>query len=532
MDDLHDFSRNPPNPILSRGGELNSKAKVDTAMAARTIMIQGTGSYVGKSVITAALCRYFRQEGFRVAPFKSQNMSNNSFVTSEGGEMGRAQVFQAQACGIEPHVDMNPILLKPITDVGAQVVVLGKVVKVMSAREYQQYQPQLLGVIQQSFERLAEANDIVVIEGAGSPAEINLRPYDIVNMATARMASAPVVIVGDINLGGVFAWLVGTLELLTEEEQALVKGFIINKFRGDISLLYGGLEFLEDRTGKKVLGVLPYVKDLAVAEEDGIADSKWKGPWAQDPTKLQIQVILLPHISNSTDFESLELEPDVGLRYLAEMPPHGEPLPDLVIIPGSKSTMADLAYLRSSGLADYIRQCHESGARVVGVCGGYQMLGRELLDPMQVESTAPSMEGLGLLETSTTFEPVKTTKQVRALSLDHEEEVVGYEIHMGHTHSAQPTQPRFRITREGGELADRLDGAVSADGSVWGTYLHGVFDTPAFRRRILNDLRANHNWAPLPPSGTQAATGLDSLATLIREYLNLAVLEEILNGSF
>jgi adenosylcobyric acid synthase len=500
-------------------------------MAARTIMIQGTGSYVGKSVVTAALCRYFRQEGFRVAPFKSQNMSNNSFVTREGGEMGRAQVFQAQACGIEPHVDMNPILLKPTTEIGAQVVVLGKVVKVMSAREYHQYQPELLGIIKQSFQRLAEANDIVVIEGAGSPAEINLRPWDIVNMATASMASAPVVIVGDINLGGVFAWLVGTLDLLTEDERALVKGFIINKFRGDLSLLYDGLEFLEGRTGKKVLGVLPYVKDLAVAEEDGIADSKWKGPWTQDPTKIQIQVVLLPHISNSTDFECLELEPDVGLRYLAEVPPPGEPFPDMVIIPGSKSTLADLAYLRTSGLAEYLHRCHQSGATVVGVCGGYQMLGRELLDPLRVESSAPSMEGLGLLETTTTFEPVKVTKQVRALTLDHEEQVVGYEIHMGQTQSTQPTQARFRITREGGEPADRMDGAVSADGRVWGTYLHGVFDLPDFRRRILNDLRARHDWAPLPASGTQSAAGLDSLATLIREHINLTVLDEILNGT-
>jgi adenosylcobyric acid synthase len=459
-------------------------------------------------------------------------MSNNSFVTTEGGEIGRSTAFQAQACGIEPHVDMNPILLKPSTEIGAQVVVLGKAVKVMSAREYHQYQPHLLGVIRESFQRLLQEHDVVVIEGAGSPAEVNLRPFDIVNMATARMASAPVILVGDINLGGVFAWLVGTLELLTVEERALVKAFIINKFRGDISLLYDGLEFLENKTGKKVLGVLPWVKDLAVAEEDGLPDSKWKGPWVQDPTKLQIQVILLPHISNSTDFESLELEPDVGLRYLVEAPQPGEPLPDLLIIPGSKSTMADLAYLRSSGLADYIRHCHESGASVVGICGGYQMLGRELLDPGGVESSTRSMEGLGLLESTTTFEPEKTTIQVRARSLDREEEIIGYEIHMGQTQCAQPTQPRFRITSECGEATDRFDGAVSADGSVWGTYLHGVFDAPAFRRRILNDLRTRRNWAPLPPgSNIPAAKALDSLATLIREHLNLAMLEQILNGS-
>ena len=500
-------------------------------MPAKKIMIQGTGSYVGKSVITAALCRYFREEGFRVAPFKAQNMSNNSFVTAGGGEMGRAQAFQAEACGIEPTVEMNPILLKPSTDVGAQVVVLGKVLGVMQAREYHQYQPRLIGVIRESLAKLSAQHDIVVIEGAGSPAEVNLRPFDIVNMATARMASAPVVLVGDINLGGVFAWLVGTLELLTDEERSLVKAFIINKFRGDISLLYDGLEFLENKTGKKVLGVLPWVKDLRVAEEDGIPDSKWKGSCVQDPTRLLVQVIHLPHISNSTDFESLELEPDVGLRYLGETPQPGQQLPDLLIIPGSKSTMADLAYVRSSGLADYVRRCHDSGASVVGICGGYQMLGRELLDPRQVESSTLSMEGLGLLEGTTTFEPEKTTRQVCALSLDHEEEIVGYEIHMGQTACAQPTRPLFRVTSEGGKATDRFEGTVSADGSVWGTYLHGVFDAPAFRRRILNDLRSRRGWPPLPPSSSsRAAKGLDSLATLIREHVDLSMLEQIMDG--
>lgn len=501
-------------------------------MPARTIMVQGTGSYVGKSVVTAALCRYFREEGYSVAPFKAQNMSNNSFVTLEGGEMGRAQVFQAQACGIEPHVDMNPILLKPSTEIGAQVVVLGKALRVMSAREYHEYQPSLLATIRDSFQRLAQQYDVVVIEGAGSPAEVNLRPYDIVNMATARMTHAPVVIVGDINLGGVFAWLVGTLELLTVEERTLVKAFIINKFRGDLSLLYNGLEFLENKTGKKILGVLPWVHDLAVAEEDGIPDSKWKGPWAEDPTKLQVQVVLLPHISNSTDFECLELEPDVGLRYLAEIPEPSESIPDLLIIPGSKSTMADLAYLRSRGLAGYIGRCHRAGATVVGICGGFQMLGRELLDPLAVESSTTATEGLGLLESSTTFEPEKTTLQVKGRSLDHDEEVVGYEIHMGQTRCGPTTQPRFRITRERGEVTERFDGAMSADGSVWGTYIHGVFDAPVFRRRVLNDLRARRKWEPLPPGANRLpALGLDSLAPLVRQHLNLSLLDQILNGS-
>jgi adenosylcobyric acid synthase len=499
-------------------------------MAGRAIMIQGTGSYVGKSVVTAALCRYFLEEGYRVAPFKSQNMSNNSFVTTEGGEIGRAQAFQAQACGIEPRVSMNPILLKPGTDVGAQVVVLGKAVKVMSAREYHAYQPQLLGIIRESLEALLREYDVVVIEGAGSPAEVNLRPFDIVNMATARMAAAPVVLVGDINLGGVFAWLVGTLELLPEDERALVKAFIINKFRGDISLLYNGLEFLEQKTGKKVLGVLPWVKDLAVAEEDGIPDTKWKGPDAGDPDKVQIQVILLPHISNSTDFESLEGEPDVALRYVAEAPPPDTAPPDLLIIPGSKSTMADLAYLRGAGLAEYTHRCRQSGVPVVGICGGYQMLGRELLDPLGVESSAARMEGLGLLDVTTTFEPEKTTQQVRGISLEDEEEVEGYEIHMGQSICAPTTGPRFKITSEGGAGVERYEGAVSADGCVWGTYVHGVFDAPAFRRRILNRLRARRGWAPLAPNGIlQPATAFDTLATLIRDHLNLRLLDQILH---
>src|SRR5437899_1777885 len=310
-------------------------------MTARKIMIQGTAANVGKSVIVAALCSYFRQEGFRVAPFKSQNMSNNSFVTSSGGEIGRAQAFQAQLCGIEPAIEMNPILLKPSSEMGAQVVVLGKAVSVMKPREYHQFQPQLIGIIRDSLEKLARQYDILVIEGAGSSAEINLRPFDIANMAVAKMAAAPVVLVGDINLGGVFASLVGTLELLTGEERSFVKALLINKFRGDVSLLNGGVDFLQARTGKKLLGVLPFVGDLQVAEEDSIPEGKWKSPWANDPEKLKIHVIHYPHISNFTDFDMLENEPDVALRFLTRAP-DSEPFPDALILPGSKSTISDL----------------------------------------------------------------------------------------------------------------------------------------------------------------------------------------------
>jgi adenosylcobyric acid synthase len=499
-------------------------------MAAKKIMIQGTGSYVGKSVITAGLCRYFREEGFRVAPFKAQNMSNNSFVTAEGGEIGRAQAFQAQACGIDPTVDMNPILLKPATDTGAQVVVLGRAVKVMNVREYHKYQPHLIGVIRDSLAKLSERYDIVVIEGAGSPAEINLRPFDIVNMKVAQMAQAPVLIVGDISLGGVFAWLVGTLELLEEKERSLVKGLLINKFRGDVSLLQDGISFLETRTGKKVLGVLPFVPDLRVPEEDGISESKWRQPSPLGNNKLVIQVLLLPHISNSTDFEPLEKEPDVDLHYLSRPPRLEEGFPDLLILPGSKSTMADLAFVRSSGLVDYVCRCHEAGVRIIGVCGGYQMLGQKLLDPLGVESVTSSTEGLGLLDVETTFESEKTTEQVRAISLNHDEEVVAYEIHMGRTACVGTCRPVFRVIERSGKPACESDGSVSEDGSVLGTYLHGMFDAPIFRRRILNELRGRRGWLPFHrASSDDALKTFDSLLTLIRGHVDLPTLQQILS---
>ncbi len=495
-------------------------------------MIQGTGSNVGKSVIAAALCSYFRQEGFRVAPFKSQNMSNNSFVTVSGGEIGRAQAFQAQACGIEPTIEMNPILLKPSSEMGAQVVVLGKPVNVMKPREYHEYQPHLIGVIRDSLEKLSKQYDIIVIEGAGSPAEINLRPYDIANMAVAKMAAAPVVLVGDINLGGVFASLVGTLELLTEEERSLVKGLLINKFRGDLSLLEEGLTFLEAKTGKKVLGVLPFVNDLQVAEEDCIPELKWKSSRTADRDKLEIEVIHFPHISNSTDFDSLEREPDVSLRFLTRVPDFSDALPDVVILPGSKSTIADLAYLRSSGFAGYIHRCHEARIPVVGMCGGYQMLGKELLDPEGLESEIRSAPGLGLLDLATSFEREKKTVRVRAMNIDSRHELSGYEIHMGRTNGPDAARPVFQVLEEMGKVAERFDGAKSEDGLVWGTYLHGVFDSPLFRRYFLNTLRKRRGWPALDPLRVSSvAKTLDSLTALIRDHVDPGVLDRVLNGN-
>lgn len=500
-------------------------------MSARRIMVQGTGSYVGKSVVSAALCRYFREEGFRVAPFKAQNMSNNSFVTREGGEISRAQAFQAAACGIEPAVQMNPVLLKPSSDQASQVVVLGKSVAVMTAREYHEYQPQLVSVIQESLDDLSRQFDLVVIEGAGSPAEINLREFDLVNMAVAKMGETPVILVADINLGGMFAWLVGTLELLDAEERRLVKAFLVNKFRGDISLLDDGIRWLEAKTGKRVLGVFPFLVDLQIQEEDAIPESKWKRCQSFDPAKINIEVILLPHISNSTDLDSLERESDVALHFLARVPPAGHAPPDLLILPGSKSTMADLAYLRSSGFAEYVRSCYESHVSIAGICGGYQMLGKQLLDPLTVESDQKSAEGLGLLDLKTTFEANKQTVRVRGRSVGFDDEVLGYEIHMGRTEAAASLAPMFQLAEQGGRAVQRFDGAISQDGRVWGTYVHGVFDSPSFRRRYLNSLRHCRGWPPLPAVEEVAdAVIFDILSKLVRNHVDLDLLHRIVNG--
>ncbi|MFC1942597.1 cobyric acid synthase, partial [Chloroflexota bacterium] len=349
---------------------------------ARTLMIQGTASSAGKSIMVAALCRIFHQDGYRVAPFKSQNMALNSFVTAEGGEMGRAQVVQAEAAGLEPTVDMNPVLLKPTTDTGCQVIVMGKAVRTISASEYYRYTPSLLITIEDSLNRLRSAYDIVVIEGAGSPAEINLKEREIVNMRVAKMADSPVLLVGDIDRGGVFASLVGTLELLEEDEREIVKGLIINKFRGDPGLLKPGLDFLEKRTSKPVLGVVPYFRDIRIAQEDSVyLDERSENHATGD---LDIAVIRLPHISNYDDFDPLEDEGGM-VRYVTQRFELGNP--HIIIIPGTKSTVSDLQYLKHSGLANSILTHAKAGTPVVGICGGYQMLGQRILDPDEAEST-------------------------------------------------------------------------------------------------------------------------------------------------
>src|SRR5689334_5028526 len=361
-----------------------------------SIMIQGTGSGVGKSTLVAALCRIFKQDGLRVAPFKAQNMANNAHVCRDGGEIGRSTAVQAQACGIEPSVDMNPVLLKPSTDAAAQVVVMGRPVRSMTAKEYQEYKPTLLTMIRGCLSRLQRDYDVVVIEGAGSPAEVNLRDSDIVNMRTAELADAPVLLAADIDVGGVFAQIVGTMHLLLPAERERVRGFIINKFRGDLEILKPGLEFLERETARPVLGVVPHYRHILIPEEDAVPAAKVGGDAASD--KIRIDVVLHSRMSNFTDFDALEAEPDVRLRYLER--PDGR-IPDALILPGTKSTIADLRRLKDAGFAAYVTRCLERGATVVGICGGFQMLGTLIRDPRHVESSTDAEEGLGLLPSVT-----------------------------------------------------------------------------------------------------------------------------------
>ncbi len=484
-------------------------------------MLQGTGSSVGKSIMVAALCRIMKQDGFRVAPFKSQNMALNSFVTKEGHEMGRAQVVQAEAAGLEPHVDMNPVLLKPEADAKSQVVVMGKPWKTVSAYDYYKYASELFPIIEESLDRLCSQYDAVVIEGAGSPAEINLRRFEIVNMAIAKLAKAPVLLVGDIDKGGVFAQLVGTQMLLEEDERELVKGFIINKFRGDIAILKPGLGMLEDRTSVPVLGVVPYYHDIIINEEDSVYHT---GDDGKEP-QVDIAVIHLPRISNSTDFEPLQQEAGVRLRYVTA--PWQINTPDLIIIPGSKSTISDLNHIKNTGLAEAIVEKLQQGTPVIGICGGFQMLGKHIEDPAGIESDAGSVEGLGLLDVTTSFEGEKSTHQVKAEVAGDTgmfaglagQVLTGYEIHMGQTRCGEVNSV-FKITQRSGEKDDHFDGALRRDGKVFGTYLHGLFDNDIFRRSLLQNIKPGYE-----PEGQSLLLSkeeqYDKLAALVRESLDI-----------
>jgi len=502
-------------------------------MRNKSLMVQGTASSVGKSILTAGFCRVFKQDGYSVAPFKSQNMALNSYITEEGHEMGRAQVVQAEAACIKPHVLMNPILLKPSTDQKAQVIFMGKVHENMSAADYHAYKPQLKTMIKEAYDQLADQYDIVVLEGAGSPAEINLRENDIVNMGMAELSDSPVVLVADIDRGGVFASIYGTIMLLTEEERARVKGVIINKFRGDINILKDGLDMIEDLTKIPVLGVLPYAR-LSIEDEDSLSerfkfDENKKG-------QIKVEILYLPHVSNFTDFNMFETQEDVSLRYVMRGESIGDP--DLLIIPGSKNTIEDLIYLKNTGLADQIVRLSRKGKRIVGICGGYQMLGKELRDPNHVESAITEVAGLGLLNTVTVFEGEKTTTQVKGYvssaanpSLEGVP-VRGYEIHMGQTQLGQGTQPLIHMTESLNEKIDLYDGAIREDGRVMGSYIHGIFDDLDFTRGLLDLIRLEKG---LDSHEQQQMTfeefkdnEYNKLADLIRRHIDMKKVYEIL----
>ncbi|MBX3324780.1 MAG: cobyric acid synthase [Nitrospira sp.] len=475
-------------------------------MTARALAVLGTGSDVGKSLITAGICRLLHRAGVRLAPFKAQNMSLNSFVTPESGEIGRAQALQAEACGISPHVDMNPILLKPESENCSQVVIRGRVWCKQDAATYFDQRARLWSIVKGSYARLASQYEVIVIEGAGSAAEVNLRDRDLVNWPVVKLADARVVLVADIERGGVFAQVLGTLDLLEPDERARVTGIIINKFRGDANLFTAGVSFLESRSGIPVLGVVPFLHDLLLDQEDSL-DLERHRQAEFLPDRINIGVMLLPHMSNFTDFNPLFAEPDVAVKYIAT--PSLLADADIVIIPGSKNTLVDLSHVQKQGYGSALDRHVCSGRELVGICGGYQMLGRTISDPYAVERGGIS-SGLGYLDVETELGKKKCTMQVEAIptdSLVSDQSIVrGYQVHMGVT-VCRTEQPCFRIQRgvapTGGDHAliptteKGCDGAIRKDGLVWGTYIHGVFDEPHFRRAWLNRARMRKGLSPL-----------------------------------
>lgn len=504
----------------------------------KKIMLQGTASNVGKSIITTGLCRIFKQDNYKVIPFKSQNMALNSFITKEGLEMGRAQVSQAEACGIDPIADMNPILLKPSGNNKSQVIVRGKVVGDMSSKEYHEYKLELVKVLDDIFGEFEEEFDIVVMEGAGSCAEINLMERDISNMGMAQIADAPVILIGDIDRGGVFASIAGTMLLLPEEHKKRVKGVIINKFRGRKELLDSGVKMLEDIIKVPVLGVIPYT-DIKIEEEDSVTTRFKK---KVDKGDIHIEVVRTPHMSNFTDFNIFETQEDVSLRYVD----YGESLgnPDIVIIPGTKSTIDDLMFLRKNGLENQIKELHKKGKLIIGICGGYQMLGEVLKDPYHVENDLEEVEGIGLLDVDTTFELEKTTTQVKAILGDNlhgylanlnKKAVNGYEIHMGMTRRRENSDNFVTVTEKLGEVVSYEVGSVNNQCNVLGTYLHGIFDDIDFTRTILNNIRKMKNLEPIESKVESfdefKNKEYDKLADFLREHLDMEKIYEIMKNS-
>ena len=509
-----------------------------------TIMLMGTSSHVGKSILATALCRIFYQAGRRVVPFKAQNMALNSYVTKDGGEMGRAQVAQAEAAGLAPIVDMNPVLLKPTGNSCSQVIVDGKPIGNMSAREYHKGKSvQLFGHVTAALTRLQQQFDTIVIEGAGSPAEINLKEDDIVNMRVAKYLQAPVLLIADIDRGGSLAALVGTLELLDEEERALVKGLVINKFRGDVTLMTPAVDFLEQKTGKPVLGIVPYLEHLGIDDEDSVSleEKEHEAEQQKQEKELRLAVVETPKISNFTDFDALADEPDAEVLYVRDAEELLAVAPDVILLPGSKNTTEDLLHVRESGLAQAIRQLVDGGTPLVGICGGYQMLGEEIADPHHTESSHDVVKGLGYLPMKTVFAEEKRTVQVAAdcPGMEFYDGVLmgkglsGYEIHMGRTVFTAPVRHPFHLTRQGENAVNIWDGALSEDGRIFGTYLHGVFDHDGFRRQFLNVLRLHRGLRPLPVQRNrhlEKERAYDRLAETVRKSLDMEKLAAIMEG--
>jgi adenosylcobyric acid synthase len=504
---------------------------------AKALMVAGTGSGAGKSLIVAALCRIFRDEGINVAPFKAQNMALNSCITVEGGEIGRAQVLQAEAARITPINDMNPVLLKASGDMGSQIIIHGQAYRHMKAQEYYAFRETAWQAVKESYHRLSKAYDLIVMEGAGSPAEINLMDVDIVNIAAAKLAKAPVLLVGDIDKGGVFASLYGTVKLLGRDGRH-IKAFIINKFRGDIEILQPGLDLIAEKTGKPVIGVLPYVTDIGLPEEDGLALKA--GTSSQGDGTVRIAVIRLKYISNFTDFDPFFCEPDVHLLYSTN--PSDIENADMVIIPGSKNTVKDLFYLKENGLDESILKAYNKGSQIVGICGGYQMCGKKIHDPRSVESDRQEIDGLGLLDIETIFDETKTTCLVEAETVEGSlfdsgdsgghQSLTGYEIHMG---ESSGDLGLFRVRRLSGQKKGS-PGTTLLDGSsrrnCWGTYLHGIFDNDLFRRNVINRLRAKKGFPPLGPGISYLQTrdeALDRLAAVVKDNVDMTFIRRLLS---
>ncbi len=503
-------------------------------MTAKTIMVQRTGSSVGKSLLATALCRIFKQDGYSVAPFKAQNMSLNSYVALDGAEIGRAQVVQAEAAGVLPTADMNPVLLKPEVDHRSQLIVMGKPVGTLESRVFNRRKEGLWDAVTGALDRLCSEFDVVVIEGAGSPAEINLRQGDIVNMEVALYANAPVVLVGDIDKGGIFASVYGTVLLLAPNERELVRGVIVNKFRGDVSILELGLRQLEALTDVPVLGVVPYFRDIYIPEEDSPSSrniTKYSGV----PPLIDVAVLALPHISNFDDFDPLSREDGVGVRYVHTKDELGSP--DLIIIPGTKTTVADLRYLRDTGIADRLKSMDAGKTAIIGICGGYQMLGRWIIDSERVESDEEKTPGLGLLPVVTRFASHKQTHQVSGwVAADYGllEEAAGlpfegYEIHMGSTISESGIRVERPFRLKPFELSsEAIDGAISGDGWVLGTYIHGIFHNTELRRSILSRLAARRGKSlQFKEDAFSQSSEYDKLADLVRSSLDMDTVYEI-----